>query len=516
LAERASLILHNATVITMSPRMPRARSVAIRGDRILAVGDDDILPQLRGPDTRTIDCQGKTLVPGFNDAHCHVLAFARSLLAVDCSPSSVRSIEELKEKVRQRAMDTPSGRWIRCTGYDEFHLAEKRHPTRHDLDQAALHHPVVLSHRSGHVCVLNSQGLRAAGITAETPEPPGAIIDRELDTGLPSGLLFEMNYLVDRAIPPPPAAEMDRAIDLANRLYLSLGLTSLQDATADNDLRRWQVFRRLKEGNRLSSRVTMMPGFDALEELAEEGITPRYGDDDLRLGGVKLMVTESTGSLFPPQSELNMMVSRAHESGFQVAMHAVEESTIEAAVASLENALAQHPLPGHRHRIEHCAECTPTLLLRLQALRAVVVTQPPFLYYSGERYLSQVPASQQPWLYRIGSLLSSGLVVAASSDSPVAPCNPLVGIYAAVTRRAAGGQAVLPSEGISPLQALAMYTINAAYASFEDHCRGSIAPGKLADMVLLSAAPTAVPPEEIMRIRVECTILGGRVAWEGG
>ncbi len=226
------------------------------------------------------------------------------------------------------------------------------------------------------------------------------------------------------------------------------------------------------------------------------------------------MLNETTGSLQPPQPELNQQVLSAHQAGFQLAIHAIEPGTVEAAITALEYAHSHLPQANRRHRLEHCAVCPPPLLERLVKLQAVIVTQPPFIYYNGERYLSQVPADQLPWLYRIKSFIDNGLVVAGSSDSPVAIDNPSVGIYAAVARCAESGQQLLPQERISAEQAIAMYTMNAAFASFEENIKGSITPGKLADIVVLSNDPTRLPPEQIKDIRVEMTIIGGKVAWE--
>jgi hypothetical protein len=207
-------------------------------------------------------------------------------------------------------------------------------------------------------------------------------------------------------------------------------------------------------------------------------------------------------------------VHRAHEAGFQLALHAVEEDTVEAAIIALEYALSQTPKPDHRHRLEHCSVCPPHLVQRLRNIKATIVTQPPFIYYNGERYLATVPSDDLNWLYPIGSLLNSGLRVAASSDAPVAGLNPLVGIYAAVTRAAETGQILLPQEGISRLEALKMYTLEAAYASFEEGVKGCIAPGKLADLVVLSEDPTKVLPEQIKEIEVVMTIVDGKVVWQ--
>ena len=188
----ADLVLKNANVITMDPARPRARLVAVRDGRVWDVGSDDRLKEVRGAGTKTIDCQGRTLVPGFNDAHCHIFSLIRKLLSIDLSPAAVSSIADIKAIIARKAGDTPPGQWIQGTDYSEFHLAEKRHPTRWDLDEVAPDHPVVLSHRSLHACVLNSRALALAGITRETPEPPGAMIDRDITDGEPNGLLFEM------------------------------------------------------------------------------------------------------------------------------------------------------------------------------------------------------------------------------------------------------------------------------------------------------------------------------------
>ena len=511
----ADLILKNANVITVDSRQPTAELVAIKSDKILLVAGNEELKSVTGAKTKIIDCQGKTVVPGFNDAHCHVHSFIRKLLSIDLGPASVSSISDIKAAIRYRALSAPLGQWLSGTGYNEFYLADKRHPTRWDIDEVAPHHPVVLAHRSLHACVLNSLALSLAGITRETPEPPGGLIDRDPNTGEPNGLLFEMlGYIREKIMPPLSEEELINSIALANQHYLSYGITSLQDATVVNDFSRWQTFHRFKDTGKLKSRVSMMFGIEALSQFREAGLALGSGDNQLRLGGVKIILNEATGQLQPPQSELNQQAIKAHQAGFQLAIHAVESSTTEAAVTALENTYSHLPPSNRRHRIEHCSECTLHLLKRLSKLKTIVVTQPPFLYYSGERYLATLPASRLQWLYRIKSLVNSGLVVAASSDSPVVPDNPLVGIYAAVTRQTETGQQILPQECVSASQALAMYTTNAAHASFEEGIKGSITRGKLADIVVLSNDPIKSTPEQIKDIKVEMTIIGGKVVWE--
>ena len=505
---KPNLILNNANVITLNPKQPLARFVALKGDRIVAVGMDADPFFSKG---KVIDCEGRTVVPGFHDAHCHVLAYGASLLSVDCSPAVVSSVEDIKRVIRERAEMVPPGAWIRAFGYNEFYLAEKRHPTRWDLDEAAPHHPVKLTHRSGHACVLNSMALSLAGISIETPDPPGGIIERDLESGEPNGLLYEMeDYLSQHADSALTEQELLEGIKLANAQYLAAGITSLQDATVSNGRGQWQFFRNLREGSSLKPRLRIMLGFDSWREIRDQ---ETLKDASVPLGAVKIVLDETTGELLPAQKELNRQVLAVHRAGHQVAIHAIEENAVEAALIALENAVKELPRRDHRHRVEHCSVCPDLLLNRLKKVGAIIVTQPSFIYYNGDRYLAEVPQDQQPWLYNIGSFLRHGLRPAASSDSPVVPVNPLVGVYSAVTRRTKAGQTLLPEQSVSPLQALGMYIKAAAYASFEEQETGSIAVGKRADLVILSQDPTAVPVEEIKDISVEMTIAGGEIVW---
>lgn len=503
----ADLILHHGNVLTMDPRRLRREMVAIRGDRILAVGGNHQVADLQGPGTRLIHCRGKTVLPGFVDAHTHLLAQAAFLLSVDCRQAP--SLSHLQALIRQKAAQLPPGRWVRAVGYNEFYLSEKRHPTRGDLDAAAPHHPVRLNHSTGHAAVLNSLALSLVGITAHTPDPPGGWIERD-EAGQPTGLLLDMEGYLRERTPLLNEEEVREGLRQVGRSYLSLGVTSLEDATVHNSLKEWRAFARWHEEGGLPQRLRIMVGFPALDEVIAQGMASDHALPG-RGGAVKIVLEETGGRLHPP--DLAQQVLRAHSLGFQVALHAVD--TVAAAVAALEYAVGQLPRPNHRHRIEHASLCPPPLQRRLKRLGAIVVTQPAFLYYSGPRYLEMVSPRDIPWLYPIASFVRSGLKPAASSDAPVAPPNPLVGIYAAVTRRAETGQYLSPHQGIPPLQALRMYTAAAAYATFAEKEIGSITPGKRADLILLDADPTQVPVAQIKEIQVVTTILGGRLAWQG-
>ena len=510
-----SLLLYNANVVTLEAFMPRASWVAVGDGRISGVGRGEPPSELMGRQgVRVIDCEGKALIPGFHDAHCHILAAASALLAVDCSPAAVSSIEEIGERLRQRAVVAPADTWIRGAGYNEFYLAERRHPNRRDLDAAVPDRPVRLAHRSGHAHVLNSWALALAGIGPDTPDPAGGVIDRDPATGQPTGLLLEMDGYLDGVVPPLSSAELYEGIRLFDAQCLSLGITALQDASPGNSPERWRLFQDIREHGLLTPSITLMAGAAHLPDFLREGFSFGYESGGVRLGAAKIMLTMTTGSLRPSRDELARMVEEADRGGFQVAIHAVEAEAVEAAVEAISLQTGGRP-SELRHRIEHCSECPPWLAARLAACGITVVTQPGFVYHSGDRYLAEVDAERLLWLYTTGSLRAIGVRVAAGSDSPVAPLDPMAGIYAAVTRRTSSGAALLPGEAIDVETAMRMHTLDSAYACMQERESGSIAAGKRADLALLDRDPTAVEPEEIKETRVLMTIAGGRVAWEG-
>jgi predicted amidohydrolase YtcJ len=514
----ADLIFKNADVITMDDRQNKADFVAVKGDKIIFAGSKDFLNDFTGPGTKFIDCEGKTLLPGFNDAHCHIFSFLRKLTSIDLGAPEIKSIRDIQAVVKAKAAETPPGEWITGTDYNEFYLTEKRHPTRWELDEAAPDNPVMITHRSLHGCVLNSKALAVAGINIETPEMPGTMIDRDVRKGgEPNGFLAEMvGYLREYVLPPMSLRELKTGIKLANEEYLSQGLTSLQDATYVNNLNRWRKYQEFKVDGMLSSRVYMMTCLETLPEFQNAGLGFGAGDENLRLGAVKIVPALIADKMHPSPEELKALVLQTHRAGFQLAIHGVQTQMVDAIICTYEYLQSVTPDFGaRRHRIEHCSECPPPLMDRLKNLRPVVVTHPSFTYFSGDRYLATVEQNIIPWLYRTGTLVKSGLFAAAGSDSPIVPNSPVMGIYGAVTRLTSSGQMLNPAEKLTAAEVIKMYTLNAAYASHEDKIKGSIAPGKLADMILLSRNPTRVSAEEIKGIKVQITVIGGKVVWEG-
>jgi predicted amidohydrolase YtcJ len=508
-------LLINANIITLDPSQPKADWVLLGGGKILEVGDSDRLSCFGVSGVDSIDCRGQTLMPGFIDAHCHIRAYAESLVSLNLTPSEGHlSISDIQNRIREFQSSQPAGTWIRGKGYHEFHLSEQRHPDRWDLDAASSSHPIKLTHQTGFAHVLNSMALQAVGITAETGDPPGGFIDRDLETGEPTGLLYGMGEYLSQRIPPLDETDLEHGLVQANERLLACGITSVQDVSSHNRLKQWRQFSKWKEQGLIRSRISMMLGMQGFSEWDRETYSSPMEETQVKVGGVKIILGETTGSLYPSRKELEEQVSAIHKAGWQTIMHAVDENAIEAACDAVGHVLnLLHPCNDHRHRIDHCFVCPPHLAYRMNDLGITVVTQPSFIYYHGDRYIKTVPESQKHYLYPIHTLLKNGLLLAASSDFPLVDPNPLVGVYAAVTRLSKDKKAVLEEEGIERYEAIRMYTMGGATANFEEDIKGSISPGKLADLVLLSEDPLTVDAEKIKDIQVMMTILEGHVVW---
>ncbi len=493
--------------------------VAVKDGRIVAVGPSEAASALKGPGARVIDCQGYTLLPGFVDAHCHFLALSSRLSAIDCGAKRASTIPQLVNTIAQGLSETRSRAWdgqgwTRAFGYDEFYLEEGRHPTRWELDQVSMAHPVRLDHRTGHAMVLNSFALDLLHITEDTPDPVDGVIQRDEASGEPTGVLLEMGRWVrERLGHTRSEHEVRQGAVLTSRYFLSRGVTSLQDATPTNSQRQWELFSELERSGCIAPRLNMMVGAGSADP--EERAAMRVREDDrLRLGATKVMVTMTTGALHPSEEELRGLVLKEHREGSQVAVHAVEAVAVEAVADALLYAQAVAPRPDARHRIEHCSECPPHVVDKIAAAGAVVVTQPGFIYDAGERYSALADSRYLPHLYPIASLAEAGILIGAGSDAPVTYPDPMASIYAAVTRRTSTGNALELAQGIAVEDAIVMHTRGGAHASFEEHRKGAIKEGYLADFVLLDQDPASVEPEALKDIRPLMTVVGGEVAWQ--
>ncbi|MDF1554574.1 MAG: amidohydrolase [Deferrisomatales bacterium] len=509
------ILLTNAQVVTLDPRQPLGHEIGIRDGRILHVGRHSSGASAAGKSVHVIDCRGSTVLPGFVDAHLHILSYAESLLSMNMRPGNgVRSIFRIQDELRHRVGDTPPGEWLKGKGYDEFSLEEKRHPTRWELDTAAPAHPVKLTHRSGHAHVLNSLALKMVGIGRDTPDPPGGLIERDLESGEPTGVLFEMSDTLAKRIPRWDDETFEQAVRQATTDLASVGITSFLDASPTGNLSKQGFFQQLRSKSCIPQRIFMTVGQNVVGRLGQKGSHPGKEPNDVTIWGVKLILDRTTGTMCPSQAELAAIVLAAHSNGWPVAIHAVEEETIEAALEALETVQSEDPLT-HRlsHRIEHASICPPHLARRMGGLGLTVVSQPSFIYYHGTRYTNTIESQQQAHLYPHKTLLSCGVTVAGSSDCPIVPPSPLTGIYAAVTRLSMRGECVGPEQKISIEEAIALYTTQAAKAIGAPASLGRLSPGMAADLVVLSRNPLTTPPANLRDIEVQLTMVGGRIVY---
>jgi predicted amidohydrolase YtcJ len=533
------LLLANANVVTIDPRRPRAGAVTVAGGRISGVHDDAIGRTARG----VIDVRGATLLPGFHDAHNHMIGFGLALTEIDLR---VGSLDELYRRVAERAAATPEGDWVVGSGYDQTKTGG--HPERDALDKAAPGRRVWLHHASRHMCVVNSLVLADLGIDQTAPEVAGGRVAADA-SGRPNGLMEERaQELVDSLTRPFPLETLAQAIGQAGERYLSEGITSVTEAGIGGgwighspvELAAYQLAR---DTGRLRVRTELMIASDVLRPVSAHpsdgveigidlGIRTGLGDDWLRIGAVKVFTDGSLvgrtaamtqdfagqpgnhGYLQAPAADLTRVIIAAHRAGWQVAAHAIGDAAIDVALEALDAAARDYPRAGGtRHRIEHFAAARPDQVARAARLGVIAVPQGRFATELGDGMTAAVGPSRASWLYRQRSLLEAGMVLPGSSDRPVAEGAPLLGIHDMVNRRAASGEPFNAGEAITAAQALRAYTWGSAYASRAEAAKGSIEAGKLADFVVLSQDPAAVPPDRIAEIEVLATIIDGEVRY---
>lgn len=503
---------------------------AVRGDRIIGAGSVGQLLHLVGPATQVLDLEGRCLLPGLIDAHCHITGLGLEAEAVDLK-HEVASIEDLVARVGAAAAARPPGAWILGRGYNQKKLAEGRHPDRGDLDRAAPRHPVALTRTCGHIVACNSLALAMAGIDSGTVDPPGGEILRD-PAGNPTGVLLEEAAVPVWALVAPGLAALRDAYARAGAEFLSYGITSAHDASGTDPA---QV-RAMIEGHRRGEtrlRTYMMlrvgrPGLPG-EMAIGAGLATGIGSPSLRVGPLKVMLDGSSsgptaatrqpyaspadyrGILYFDQAALDRLVGEGARAGFQMTSHCVGDLAISMMLTAIERS---GPTAGRRHRIEHCAMLDPELVQRLGGLGVVPVANPAFLWEFGDGYIRDYGYDRASWMFPMKALSSAGIPVAAGSDAPVTYLNPFLGMYCAMTRRTMRGTEVGPEQAISLAEALRAYTINAAYASFEEGEKGSIEAGKLADLAVVEPDLGRAAPEAVRNAKVLTTVLGGEIVYQ--
>ena len=425
----------------------------------------------------------------------------------------------MKKRVAERSHGTT--KWILGRGWDQEKLAEKRYPSRKDLDEASPEKPVLLRRICGHICVVNSAALALAGVTAKTPNPTGGIIDRDA-SGEPTGILRENAVdLVSQAIPPLELDDYIGATLAACKHALEAGLTTVHCITGSE--LELKALLNLKADGRLPLRFYVLIPLHQLKAAITLGLRTSFGDEWVRIGAVKIFTdgslgartaaleapysddSENRGVTIYSQQQLDDIVLEAHRSGFQTAVHAIGDRATAMALHAIVNAQQSAPKKQLRHRIEHASVLNPHLIKQMRDTRVVASVQPHFIV--SDVWLEQRLGAQRASLcYPFHSLLQGGIVIVGGSDCPVEPLTPLSGIEAATAR--------MGTEAVTVEDAVSFYTRNAAHASFEENTKGTIAPGKLADLVILDKDPRQVRPSMISRIRVLVTMVGGRIAYQ--
>jgi predicted amidohydrolase YtcJ len=541
----ADLILTGANVITVDEGLPRAEAVAVRGGTILAVGTAAEVGDLRGPATEILDLRGRTLLPGFHDAHDHMAAYGLQLEMVELAQPARPDVPAIVSALAERAAREAPGTWVKGAGYDNNKLPGGRHPTRGDLDRVSTDHLVFARHTSGHMCVVNSRVLELLGIDRNTPDPAGGHIDRDAD-GEATGLLQETAFhLVTDRFYPSPVPELVAALEAASRVYVREGITSHTEAgigyLSPLEL---LAYRSASDEGRLQVRSTLMVAATVLEDIEtgadepffglQQGVRSGWGDARVRLGPIKMFSdgsligrtaaltrpyqnsSDNVGFFATPEETLRSWILKGHASGWQIAVHAIGDRAVSFILDCYEEAQRSHPRSDPRHRIEHCGIIDQQLLERIRRLGVIPVPQQRFIGELGDGFRDALGPERTRWCYVQRSFVEAGVPLPGSSDRYVVAGAPLLGIHDAVNQKTLSGRDYVPAEALTPMQAIRAFTLHSAYATFEEGWKGSITPGKVADFAVLGEDPTAVEPAVISQIPVLGTVIGGEVVHEDG
>ncbi len=519
----ADLIVVNAVVHTMDTAQPRAEALAVKNERFLAVGSSADIRNLASARTRVIDAQRMTVVPGFIDTHCHPSG-VNELFEVN---ANVRTVTELQANLKKKASATPAGFWVSGHMFDDTKL--DRPLTLKDLDAVSTTHPIVVNHRGGHTSWYNTMALQLADITPTTPDPSNGRFFRNASGALTGRVAEQARGVfgrVGRREQFTPEQQRDRGrqgMRHISELLTAAGLTTVHDAGAGAD--KVRTYEDVYRNGELRHRAYLMIR-GAYDQLRNAGVYTGFGDEWVRIGGVKYgadgsasertmrmstpyVGTTDFGILTMTQDEIHKRVEDAHRNNWQVGIHANGDVTIDMVLQAYERVLKEWPHPDRRHRIEHCSLVNPSLLQRIKATGSVPTPFWTYVYYHGEKW-SEYGDDKMRWMFAHRSFIDSGIVVPGASDYGPGPFEPLMAIQSMVTRKDYQGREWGPNQKVTVAEALKIATVNGAYASYEEKTKGSITAGKLADFVMLDRDPHDVPPEEIMKIKVARTVVGGK------
>ena len=521
---QADLVLVDCNVLTMNPSQPHAEAIIIKENRIVKVSTKKDVGRWIGKNTKVVRLKGSTVVPGLIDTHVHIADFGRFLTWLDLK--NVKSIKEIQKIIKKHVQENPQCKWILGQGWDQTSFAEKRIPNKQDIDEAAPDHPVTLYHQSGCICVVNSKALELAEFTKETKAPPGGTIEKDQKTGEPTGVLREnaMN-LTWKVIPEPDEEELFDATCLACKKVLEAGITSVHWIVSSLD--EIQLIERIRLENKLPIRVYIIFPANILEQVTNLHLQKDQDDNWVKIGCVKLFsdgsLSERTAALKEPYSDypntkgklfyipndFNALVGKLHRANFHLIIHAMGDLAMEMVVKTLDKTLKEWPKENHRYRIEQAAVLNKDLIQYIKKLGVNVAVQPCTIVSEFRSWsaINRLGAKRARWLYPLKTLVKNGIHVSGGSDCPMEQINPFSGIQATVTRE------FFSEEQITVDEALRMYTVDAAYASFDEKNKGSIEEGKLADLTVISRDLRTIPPNQIENTEVQMTIVGGKIVY---
>jgi hypothetical protein len=530
----ADLIITNGKIWTVDRSLPTAQAVAVLGDRIIAAGSATEIDAWRGPRTQVIDAGGKLVLPGFNDAHVHFVSGGMQLDNVQLKDAT--SAQEFARLIGERAKITPKGEWIQGGNWDETKWAPPNIPTKELIDALTPDNPVFVTRYDGHMGVANSLALRLAGITAQTQDPPGGTIVREAQ-GNPSGALKDAAAgLMYKVIPPLTQDQRVRIVKRAMAHAASLGVTSVQNMSADyEDI---AVYDELEQRGELTTRIYAAPSISNVSDLAKIGVRHAFGGPYLRIGALKGFADGSLGSgtayfyepflnqgdnrglLSDEMHPISLMRDRmmtADAAGLQLCTHAIGDHAISIILDLYAEVIKAHGQADRRLRIEHAQHMAAKDFARFAELHVIASVQPYHAIDDGRFAEAHIGHDRSSRTYAFRTFLDHGVRLALGTDWEVAPLDPMQTVYAAVTRATLDGKnpgGWFPEQKLTVPETIEAYTMGSAYAEFQDNVKGSITPGKLADMVVLSDDIFTIPPEKIRDVHVLKTILGGRVIFD--
>jgi predicted amidohydrolase YtcJ len=529
----ADLILTNGKVITMDAQESISQAIAVKFGKIIAVGKNSDIAKFVGKETETMDLMGKTVIPGFIDSHGHFLneGSSREIYTDLSEEAGIHSSHDIQQVLKEQVKQTPIGEWIFGYQEDDSKLEEKRHPNKLELDKVSKSHPILITTVGGHFWMANSKAFELAGITKDSPDPTGGKFDRDPQSGELTGGLHEEAYNLLRPEGPPKPSR--------NQSYLggkqilsecsSVGLTCVYDLVSRSEIR---AAIDLKNAGELPIRVRMDVSIDLLDELDKLGIYRGLGDAWVRICGIKFFfdgaISARTAAVSEPYLDkpnffgvmattkeiATRLLTKAYEKGFRISAHANGDHAIKIYLDIMELLQKKYPRSDPRNRDIHCSVINEELVKKIKELDILPTIFGAYAYYHGDKLIPSFGRDRLENMFAARSFLDAGILVSAHSDHPCSPFPPLMAIHSLVNRITKAGKPIGKSQQISVFEALKLYTINAAYHSFDEDILGSIEPNKLADLVILEEDILTIPPERIRQIPIYMTIIEGKIIFQ--